>query len=129
MKPVTSFLIAFLFAIILISCSKSNNSSALLIGKWNLVSDYSYLEGNATFTGGESNYIGKPNDYFYFERDGNLYVKKGSEQDTGTYTFPKEGEVEFVYFTLGDVRFSGNGAIRGAYIISNFLSYSNTYVF
>lgn len=126
MKPIQSFLITFLFIIILVSCSKDGNRNALLIGKWKLINDYSYLAGSATFTGGESNYTGKSNDYFYFTQEGHFYVKKDNEQDTGTYTFPEEGQVQLIYFNLGNVSFGGNGGIRGTYIITNLTYYTAT---
>ena len=119
MKRTTILKLIILFVAAVSSCKKDETYAPSIIGKWNLVDDVSYLEGNALYSGQQSNYTGTATDYYDFKEDGSLYIKKNAELDTAKYTMPKNNEVQIVYYNAGNVSFGANGAIRGTYTITN----------
>jgi hypothetical protein len=68
----------------LYACKKdSNNAKPTITGKWNLVSDSTYVGV------GLNNHLvtfqGQPGDYFDFRTDGHVYTKEATVLDTLTY--------------------------------------------
>ena len=80
------------------SCTKTEDQTISIVGKWKIVNDTSSYESPMTGLPVGSNYIGKPNDYFDFISDGNLYYKEGSQFFKEKYYMVASNKVETVYF-------------------------------
>jgi len=117
MNHIMSFALIFFLAVEMTSCKK--DTSTTIVGKWNIVNDSTFLEGNALYAGRSSNYIGVPTDYFDFSSNGNLYVKKGTSLDTAAFTLLSGNKVQLLYFSVDGITFGPTGAIRGTYDITD----------
>ncbi len=79
-----------IFACILLclnSCLKDSTlpyQSGSLIGKWNIVSDSTYV--GVGYNNHPVDYAGKPGDYFNFTSNGIIYTKEGDVLDTLSYS-------------------------------------------
>lgn len=116
------YIIALVIISGIISCLK--DSPVSIVGKWNIVNDSIFLEGNQMYPGENTNYIGTQADYFNFTSDGNLYVKKGTSFDTATYHLLSDDKIELIYFSANGISFGTAGAIRGTYHIINLTAHS-----
>jgi len=66
-----------------ISCNKTAVQTNLLVGKWNIIKDSSYIP--IANIGGR-NYIGTSNDYYNFTVNGTVYLNENFALDTATYS-------------------------------------------
>jgi hypothetical protein len=115
MKSTLIILLAF-FIICIVSCKKE--SDVTIVGKWSIINDSSFLEGSGLFVGGGFNYKGVATDYYDFNSNGNLFIKKGNELDTAKYSLVSN-QVTIVYYSFGGITFGSNGAIRGTFKITD----------
>jgi hypothetical protein len=67
-----------------LSCTKSNNISQSIIGKWNIQIDSFYV--GVGLNNHKVAYVGQSSDYFNFSSDGHVYIKENSILDTLIYT-------------------------------------------
>lgn len=70
----------------LYACKKDGNNfnSSSLAGKWNVVSDSTYV--GVGVNNHPVNYHGQQGDYFDFRTDGHVYTKEGAVLDTLSYS-------------------------------------------
>jgi len=74
--------------------------SSLLVGTWQVINDTTNIVGAGMWTGHaqiNTNYIGKPADYYKFTADGHLYSDMRAAIDTGTYTVLNQDQLNIVY--------------------------------
>lgn len=67
----------------LITCPGFIENYNSLIGKWNLVTDSTFV--GVGIDNHPVSYSGQAGDYFDFRSDGKLYIKEGIKMDTSTY--------------------------------------------
>ncbi len=63
----------------------SLNDSTVLIGKWNIISEYIAVTIGPEMVKNQSTYIGVPSDYYNFQPNGTIFIKEGNKTDTFTY--------------------------------------------
>jgi hypothetical protein len=79
--------------IYLYSCKKETvaKSQPTIIGKWNLLSDTTYVLD-------VTDYSGQPGDYFDIRTNGHIYTKEGPVLDTLTYSLVSSTEMTIETF-------------------------------
>lgn len=111
MKYVT---IVFLCVTLSVACKKSaitNPSQSLIVGKWRIINDSSFITGSLNGVNGGSNYVGTPSDYFTFTSNGNLYIREGQSLDTATYTISSNNQqINILYSYIAGSYISGDVA-------------------
>jgi hypothetical protein len=119
MRNLVVVLFAGLVVCAVVSCKKSNdtmkvdNTKGTLLGRWNLVSDSSYIQfampGIDTFY--IRKYIGVPGDYYNFETGGKLSVREGTFSiDTASYTLDTAANKLVIAYCHNCVQFLNDGA-------------------
>jgi hypothetical protein len=93
MKNLVAILLTCLGASALISCKKTQNASnPSIIGRWNLISDSTYLPLNGSTR--TNKYVGVSTDYYDFEAGGKLSLKEGSISiDTASYSLISDNQI------------------------------------
>ena len=124
MKHIFTISLAVLIISAIISCRK--NIAVTIVGKWSLVNDSTFLAGTPILQGGSLNYIGIATDYYDFNSNGDLYIKKGNASDTAKYSVTSNNQVKFVYYSLNGTTFGSNGAIAGPYTITTHTEHNLT---
>lgn len=80
----------------IVSCEKNDSDS--IIGKWNLITDSSYVaEAPPFFNAGSGIYQGNAGDYYDFRNDGTLYIKEGAYSDTVSYKMESGRSLTITY--------------------------------
>lgn len=77
----------------ILSCSKTSNHTADVMGKWSVINDSTRFIGRDTFPSYHYNYVGQPSDYYDFRSNGMMYVKEGGLLDTMAYEVLSSGQV------------------------------------
>ena len=110
--------------IFMLSCKK--DVSAILVGKWSIVSDRMSWTNAQTSASGDSVYIGQSTDYYDFTSHNNLFIREGASFDTADYSFLSSNKIQIKYFSLDGVSFGPAGAFGQLFTISNATSHSVT---
>ncbi|BAU53024.1 hypothetical protein [Mucilaginibacter gotjawali] len=71
-------------------------TQALLLGKWNVVSDTTYAGVNTGTN--PAVYIGQAGDYFDFVADGHIYIKEGAILDTLSFKLASGRQIDINSF-------------------------------
>jgi len=74
--------------------------STMLVGTWQVINDTTNTVGWGLWAGHPpigSNYVGKPEDYYKFTANNNLYSDMQAVIDTGTYTVVNQDQLHIVY--------------------------------
>ena len=115
MKTKHILLITASLMLCLYACKK-DGSQPSLIGKWNIVSDSTYV--GAGLSNHQVDYMGQPGDYFDFTSNGTVYTKEGSILDTLSYNLVSNTEI-----VIGAFGLIANGVPAISHI-TNFTSYT-----
>ncbi len=81
------------------SQSQSVSDPSPIDGKWNLISDSTFV--GVGQTNHAVNYTGQPGDYFIFNADGVIYTKEGSVLDTLSYKILSDSTMTIAFFGIG----------------------------
>lgn len=97
MKHGATIFSLFILTIITTSCKKENAS--IIVGKWSIVKDSSFVaQAPPFFNAVPGNiYFGVVGDYYNFTTEGKLYIKEGAYADTLSYSLSPNNQVEFIY--------------------------------
>jgi hypothetical protein len=79
--------------------SESVSDSSPIDGKWNLISDSTYV--GVGISNNAFNYTGQPGDYFIFNADGAVYTKEGAVLDTLSYRIVSDSTMIIASFGIG----------------------------
>jgi hypothetical protein len=79
-------------------CCGLNPPPVSIFGKWNIVSDSTYV--GAGFSNHPVNYAGKAGDYFDVRTDGYIYTKEGAALDTLSYNLVSDTGIVIASFGL-----------------------------
>jgi hypothetical protein len=78
--------------------SESVSDPSPIDGKWNLVSDSTYV--GVGIHNNAYNYTGQPGDYFIFNADGVIYTKEGAVLDTISYRIVSDSTMTIAFFGI-----------------------------
>jgi hypothetical protein len=113
-KPV--FLV-FLTSVLAFSCKKDqttkSTTTSMLFGKWSIVNEEFTWINPATGMFYDSIYQGKPDDYYEFTPDGNLFAKEGIYHDSATYYFVNRDQIQTMPRIWNGVTVSSPGGVYG----------------
>lgn len=108
------------------SCTKTEDQTISIVGKWKIVNDTSSYESPMTGLPVGSNYIGKPNDYFDFISDGNLYYKEDAIYLREKYNMVASNQVQFFLLYENGYSYYGTTVYSGFYMITNLTEHTAT---
>jgi hypothetical protein len=91
MKTLKAFLILTSLLFCLYACKKDGNTPGSVAGRWNIVSDSTYV--GVGFNNHEVTYTGQSGDYYEFMTNGILYTKEGAALDTLRYTLNSDTSI------------------------------------
>ena len=109
--------LVFFISVLAFSCKKDQSAksitTSMLVGKWSIVNEE--FTWTQPFAGvlHDSIYVGKPDDYYEFTADGNLFAKEGIYHDSATYYFVNPQQIQIMPRTWSGVSVSGPGPIYG----------------
>lgn len=113
-KPIS---LIFFTSVLAVCCKKDQSTQStmksMLFGKWSIVNEEFTWTHPDTGVLIDSIYVGKPDDYYEFTADGNLFAKEGIFNDTGTYYFVNPASIQTMPRTWSGVTVSGSGPIYG----------------